>query len=89
LENAMGICGEEDVFGVNLTGGRLRLLELWQGLGEAARWIKTGTLAGTVGSLEGLGVGDKLLVEGDQASEKLNMPKNAVPFKDIRPGLKI
>ena len=83
------MCGGEDVFGVYLTGGRLRLLELWQGLGEAARWIKTGTLAGTVGSLEGLGVGDKLLVEGDQASEKLNMPKYAVPFKDIRPCLKI
>ena len=69
------MCGGEDVFGVNLTGGRLRLLELWQGLGEATRWIKTGTLAGTVGSLEGLGAGDKLLMEGDQASENENMPK--------------
>ena len=46
-------------------------------------------LDGIVTVFEGLGAGDKLLVEGDQASEKLNMPKNAVPFKDIRPGLKI
>ena len=69
MEIAKGMCGREDVIGLNLTGGRLRLLELWQGLGEATRWIKTGTLAGTVGSLEGLGAGDKLLMEGDQASE--------------------